>query len=270
VAGRSPHLQKILTLEMLKFMNLKSLISTYLFINVGTLILLFLITISPASAQKVIRIVTFENAPYYSINLPYKGFLAQIVKQSFQDSGYKVAMEFRPFKRAYIEAQNGGWDAMMTLWYRPEREKFFLFSKPINTNELGFYSLKSNKYSIDVLEGKLIGSLRGTSVNQKKLIAMGAIIQEASNEKINMRTLLRERIDLWLVDKTTGKCLLKKFIPDRISELEWIGSIETTVQTVAFPKVNPNSKKLLEDFSAGFESLKRKGIVAEIRQSISC
>ena len=90
---------------------------------------------SPWAADKrVLNIAATEYPPFYSAEIEGGGFMTEIVTEAFRREGYDPDIRFLPWKRALEGAKRGKYDGLFTVWYRPEREEWFLFSALLPAN----------------------------------------------------------------------------------------------------------------------------------------
>ena len=138
--------------------------SQYLFL---TMMFLASVLIPKAYAEEIeIEIVTGEWAPYSSEKLQYHGLANRIIQESFALEGVKVKFIFLPWKRSYIKAQQGHYDAT-GLWFRSaERESDFYYSDGVVESNHHFFHLKSYPFdwnTLNDLKGLKIGGKIGAT-----------------------------------------------------------------------------------------------------------
>jgi len=124
-------------------------------------IVFFLIFSTNLVAEETIRLTTGEFPPYLSKKLKYGGVSARIVIEAFALVGIKAIPKFYPWKRAYYQANKGGWDGSFTWYYSEKRAKDFYYSIPVIEEKVVFYHLKSfhlDWNTLDDLQGILIGA----------------------------------------------------------------------------------------------------------------
>lgn len=101
------------------------------------------IFVSTSSGQEV-RLVTDNWIPYYGKNLENQGYFSAIVKKAFKNAGYKSIISFIPWKRAEETTKTGREDVLLGAYHNKEREKYFVFSAPIDSATMNVITLKSS------------------------------------------------------------------------------------------------------------------------------
>ncbi|WP_199609827.1 substrate-binding periplasmic protein [Flocculibacter collagenilyticus] len=229
-----------------------------------------ILSLSVQGESKRVILAYGNYAPYYGKEMEDKGPLSEIVVKAFAESGYQTKLVNIPvWKRQLTEVEKGNYDGLFSLWYRKEREQWFLFSDtlPIPPSTLGFYKHKDSDYSFESygdLIGLRIGVVRGYSYphefNEKHFI-----LDEAVRVEHNIAKLLKKRIDLALIDKNVGMEILTKEHPDHVNELEWIEPpVGFINQHLAISKKTKHAQQKVDAFNAGLKSLYEKGEVSKI------
>jgi hypothetical protein len=76
--------------------------------------------------------------------------LSEIIREAFKRNGYEADISFLPWKRALAGTKEGKHQALFTIWHRPEREEWFVFSDSLPANELGFFKRTDTAEQIPV------------------------------------------------------------------------------------------------------------------------
>ncbi|MDX1402259.1 MAG: transporter substrate-binding domain-containing protein [Kiloniellales bacterium] len=170
-----------------------------------------LILAAPASAQeKTAHISTLDWPPYTGGDLPHGGATTQVVRAAFEQAGYKIAVEYRPWKRAIDMALKGTEDVIAYYpGYHCRHREGFVSSEPIGSGPLGFAEHADVPIvwdSVDSLGEKQykIGTVLGYANTDEfdKKAGTGWIIAIPSNDDItNLKKLARKRIDAAVIDK---------------------------------------------------------------------
>ena len=107
-----------------------------------------LITLNIYSQQKTIKLVTTDWEPYFGKNLKEQGHFSKICKTAFERVGYKMTVDFLPWKRAmFLTKEKKKYDGILGIYHKKEREKFFKYTDPIDNAILTFVSKR--KYRIN-------------------------------------------------------------------------------------------------------------------------
>ena len=149
-------------------------------------------------------------------------------------------IRFLPWKRALERTKDGKYDRLFTVWYRPEREEWFVFSNPLPANEIGFFRHKDHALSyasFEDLKDQTIGVVRGYAA-PPGFEEAGLKTAEATDDEENLRKLHKGRVELALVDKVVGTHTLNTVLSDAKSDLVWVDPSVTHRHSASawFPK----------------------------------
>ena len=219
------------------------------------------------AAERTLNIAATEYPPYYGKYLENNGFFTEIIREAFRRNGYDVEIKFLPWKRALEGAKNGMYDGLYSVWYRPEREEWFVFSDPLPANELVFFKHKDNDISFgsyDDLKPYKIGVVRGYAL-PPGFEEAGLKTALANNDEQNLRKLYRRRLELVLVDKIVAKYIIDTELPEAASELEWLDPpAHVEIQYLVISKKAPDYEAILADFNEGLAAMKADGTLDAI------
>lgn len=220
-----------------------------------------------AAGKKNIEIVTTEYPPYYGSDLQNKGFITEIVVTAFDRSGYDTTIRFLPWQRAFDGTKAGKYTVLYTMWYRKEREKWFEFSDALPANEVGFFKRVGDDISFNNFEDLkpyTIGVVRGY-VNPPGFDEAGLTTEVVDNDALNLKKLLRGRIDLVLIDKIVGQHILNINHTQRKHEVEWMKPpIRVESQHLVVSKRASDSREILDKFNRGLAAVIADGTVTKI------
>ena len=215
-----------------------------------------------------LNIVADNYPPYYGKELRNGGVLTEIVVAAFKRAGYDVEIKFVPWKRALEGAKAGKHDGLFTLWYRKEREEWFIYSDPISlATETGFYKRTDKDISFETFE-----DLKPYTIGVGRGYARPPGFDEASlktslakDDEENLRKLHKDRVDLALTDKLVAKYIIDSRIPDAAPDLEWLPPtlhVETNHFAISRKAEDFNTK--LADFNRGLAAIEADGTLETI------
>ena len=232
----------------------------------------FVLTLLPLcmaaqAANRNLDIAATEWPPFYGNELENNGFMSEIIREAFNRVDYDVNVNFLPWKRALDGSKAGRYDGLYTVYYRKEREEWFVFSDPLPANVWGFYKRKDSNISFEKFEDLqpyTIGVVRGYVVppgfdeaNLKTVLA--------KDDAENLRKLHKGRLDLVLTDKIVAKYIINTEIPDAVTTLEWLDKpVSSEVQFLVFSKKVSDHEKILADFNIGLASMTEDGTLKAI------
>jgi len=180
-------------------------------------------------------------APYITFeNNKLSGMDVEIIKKAYKDSNYDLKFLICSWDMSLEMLKTGTVDVVPAISYNKERESIMKFSKPYRTySEYVFLYKKSKHYSVTKIEDinqYSVGYLRdynyfnafdkNNKVNKK----------EFSSEEILIEQLLRENVDLIIMNKLSAEYLMRNL------DLE---------NQIAFSKYSEKAKEGA-DFRLGF------------------
>jgi polar amino acid transport system substrate-binding protein len=220
-----------------------------------------------AAAERVLDVASTIYPPYYGPDLPQNGFITEIVAEAFAGSGYRMNLEFVPWKRAFEGAKLGDYHALFTVWHRPEREAWFLYSEPLPANEVGFFRRRDKPLDyagIASLSGQLIGVVRGYALPPEFEGAELTTSVVADDEQ-NLRNLARGRVDLVLADRILARHILQEQLPESADQIVWIDPpVTIEPQHFVVSRAVDGAEEILAAFDTGLARMRENGRVEAI------
>ncbi len=224
----------------------------------------------PSSTNvKEIVLVACEYSPYYSEHLENYGGISEIIVEAYKRVGYTVKIQFLPFARALNETQEGQVDGIIGVWYRPEREQWFVFSQPIPPpNQIGFYKRKQDKITFTKFEdlkpyviGTIIGFVNPPEFEKATYLKREEVVTDAQN----LQKLFYKRIDLALIDKGLADYIIRTQFPEYREALEWLEpAVKEEPNFLGISKKTPDYLIKLEAFNRGLAVITKEGLVGKI------
>lgn len=218
-------------------------------------------------AQEIIRITTGEHPPYLSENLKHKGVGLRIIKEAFALEGVKVEYGFFPWKRSYMLAKQGKWDASATWGHNSERDKYFYFSDPLYPAISAFFHLKSYPFdwnTLDDLKGLSIGATQTYAYTPEFLQAIEnktLDIELISSDETNLRKILKGRIDIFPLNiDVAGTLLETRFTQQERNAITYHPRPLYSIYThLIFSKKVERNIRMHKLFNNGLKRLKESG-----------
>ena len=235
-----------------------------------------LLSSAVASAEEVITLTSGEWLPYISEKSPHYGPISRIVSEAFALEGVRVNYVFRPWSRAYAEADtdsaNGsiGWS---TSKRDTERNRRFYFSDTVFDGQSVFFHLKSYPFqwnSFAQLAGMRIGGTAGYEYRFDKNPQI-KIDRSAASDELNFRKLVAGRFDLFPASLDVGQYILRnELTPEQASLVTWNPKpYNITDYHLILNKKNAANRRYLILFNRGLKRLKASGKYAQYMQDIS-
>lgn len=228
----------------------------------ASIIICIIIISTTAHAEELITLSNGEWLPYLSKNLKHYGGVSQIVTQAFALEGVTVKYEFRPWKRAYMEAKEGYSNGSLVWSRTPEREQDFYYSDVVFEGQSVFFHLRTFPFDWatfdDLVDLKLGGSL-GYKYNIES--HPGIKIERASREELNFKKLLLGRIEIFLSDVDVGyEVLYQHFTTEKLQLITHHPKpFHRTEYHLILSRQVDDSRHFLELFNRGLKRLRESG-----------
>lgn len=170
----------------------------------------------PTYAADTITVTTLEWPPYTSEELPKGGATTEVVNQAFSAANLDVSVATLPWKRAIAIAKEDPSSVAYFPGYHCRHVDGFVASDPIGTGPLGFAQNVNAPVTWtdvdDIGEQKLkVGTVLGyanTDEFDEKAGTGWIRALPAPDDVTNLRKLLRQRIDVAVIDKLVLSYLL--------------------------------------------------------------
>jgi polar amino acid transport system substrate-binding protein len=220
------------------------------------------------SGDKIISLATLKWEPYAGENLENYGFHSEIVNKAFEKAGYKVKIEFKPWKRVLKEVEIGKYDAFYCAYYTEERAKIYGFSDPYGDSVLGFFKKKDRDIRNDRLEDLAPYRISVTLgyANTKEFDAADYLKKDTSpTDEVSLKKLEAGRVDLALLDKYIGYHILNNSFAQGKSSLEFMDPpLALNKLYLCFSRAVDGWEQKLADFNNGLKLIREEGTYDKI------
>lgn len=173
------------------------------------------------------------------------GITTEIVKEIQKNTGDDYPIKIMPWARAYKSIINKPNKVLFSMTRTPQREYLFKWVGPIANNTFVFYARSNSKIKINSLDEAKDDKYKiGTyldGANEQYLKSQDFYnIYSVPDDLLNLKKLIKGRIDLWAAGETQGlyKAKQLKINPDEIKK---IYKIKETQLYIAFSRTTPNS-----------------------------
>lgn len=162
----------------------------------------------PALAESV-AVNTLEWPPYTSAELPKGGATTDIIRQAFAAVGIEASVNYLPWKRAISQAKDDASVAAYYPGYHCRHVDGFIASDPIGNGPLGFAENVNAPVSWESIDdigkqklkvGTVLGYANTDEFDEKAGTGWIRSIP-APDDLTNLRKLVRQRIDMAVIDK---------------------------------------------------------------------
>ncbi len=218
---------------------------------------------------RVVTLTSGEWAPYLSEHAPHQGVASRIVSEAFALEGVSVRYLFRPWKRAYVEAEQGEANGSVIWGPGPAgstRADSFYYSDSVIEGKTVFFHLRSFAFdwnSYDDLAGLKVGGTAGYDY----LFESDARIKvdRAATDEASFRKLLGERFQILPSDLYSGLALLaRRFSAEERARLSYHRKPYSITQYhLILSRKVPENARLLVLFNRGLQRLRASGKYAQ-------
>jgi len=217
--------------------------------------------------NRIITVGSMNWEPFFGESLPEGGFFTEITRTAFQRVGYDLIVEFHPWKRSLEMAKRGRFHGLLGAYYNEERTHYFIYPDSIYDNEEVFFCRKDAQISFtsfEELSKYRIGVLRGSAIIET-LKKANLQLDEVTDDEMNLKKLVANRIDLFPV----GKVFMLNLIQTKHPDLK--NAVKTLKPPVANQKMYctiskkiPDHEKIAADFNRGLKMIKNDGTFEKI------
>ncbi len=156
--------------------------------------------------------ITTEDSPPYNMSEGGRviGIGTDKVREIMARAEVAYTIELLPWKRAYDSALHFPDTCVYSTTRTPEREGLFKWVGPVAISEWVMYGRADRKYKLGTLEDARtlrIGTYNA-DVRDSYLRARGFHVDTVSDDTLNPKKLLADRIDLWASGKFEGRAIV--------------------------------------------------------------
>jgi len=235
--------------------------------------------LASAVPAATVRIATGELPPYATAEANDSGTALQIVRRAFALAGHEVRYQFMPWQRAQNETRAGLWDASAYWGANEERQRDFLLSNNVMSEQWVFVHRRDKALTwrkLGDLKPYTLGVIKGYTYTPEfwNLARKGELKTDGTPDDLaGLRKLLLGRLDAMPMERGTAcYLLLSHFSPEEARQFDYHPRLLTDSFTthVIFPKDKPASARLLEDFNRGLKQLQASGEYQRLLRSVAC
>lgn len=230
-----------------------------------------------ASAHALtVRLATGELPPYATQERADQGIALDLIRNAFVFAGMEVDYTFKPWTRTLEEARAGLWDGTAYWGRNPERDKGFLISDNVLTEQwvlvyrqAAFPKTPFDWKTLADLKGLRIGIVQSYTYTpefwalQKSGVLHAAVAQD---DLANLRLLIGGRLDVVPMERNVACYLMQHhFMDSEVQDLRAHPRLFAPHFTthVMFSDKLPESAARLKAFNQGLRALKRTSTYAD-------
>lgn len=232
----------------------------------GLCLVLMMCLWSPGRAESVV-LTTGEWPPFYSSSMAHGGIANQIIAESFALVGIDVEFRFLPWKRALQDATHDPYLGSSGWLWTPEREKDFLFSRPLFSSSRVFFHRKDYPFDWNTpedLKDQRIAVTLGSEdeFSLKEVVVRGkGEIDVAQTYRSGLKKLLAGRVDVYACNREVGLHILRNEFEQYEARLLTfhLKSIFEETNHLLISRRLDNAEELMERFNEGLARLRESG-----------
>jgi polar amino acid transport system substrate-binding protein len=221
----------------------------------------YLRTMEAPNQEKTIVLATANYEPIIGEALPEGGVFTALSREAFRRAGYKLDIEYLPWKRSQEEAKDGNYDGILGAMLTPEREPFFTSTEALMSFKHLLFSRSEELITYTVLselKPYTIGTVQG-SASEETLKAAGLTIESVTKYEQNLKKLMLKRIDLMVGDSFLILDLLKKY-PEYKGKIRQVSPpIKVSSLQNLLSKTHPEPHSVVTDFNKGLSEMRADG-----------
>lgn len=229
----------------------------------------------PTQVQcKSVKIAMYKLSPFISPDLKDNGFVADIIIQAFEKAGYNVYSKLTSWPRALNHMEKGSMDVMTNLFYTEERATKFGYPK--NHLATMMYVFYVNKNKMDIPENITLEHLKKMRVGLVKRASYSERFDKIIPELENVYYGIREIHMIQMVIADRLDVVPSSFYGGMHQLINEAKGMEQKVKRIhsdffdrkklfpVFSKKNPDHSRLIHDFDAQMEKMKKDGSLKRI------
>lgn len=230
-------------------------------------VFLIFVCCAPAYARDI-SIGATEWPPFTSSELEGGGFMIEITRRAFEETGHRVTVKISPWKRVFDATKKGQHDALIGASYTEERTGFFIYPDWHFTNHISLFTRQGRADSYNDLSDLCpakVGVLRGSWLVDELSRTPCFEVTLFSNIDTYVDLLLSGRIDMFAEAAVTVRHMFEKRYADHLDTIsEVTPPLHADNVYTVFSKQVEDAPELALDFDRGIRILKETGELSEI------
>jgi polar amino acid transport system substrate-binding protein len=204
----------------------------------------FIFCINLVGSELILMSEDYPPYNYPDTNNKATGISVDIVKLIIKETGDKDNITILPWARSYHNIQTKKDQVLFVMTRTKTREKLFKWVGPVASNNWVIFAKKNFKDNITSLNDiKNNNYTIGTYKNDACEIFLKnngfKNISSVPDDSLNVKKLLKNRIDLWIVGEYQGILKAKRF--NKASKIKKVFDVKKTQLYIAFSRTTPNS-----------------------------
>ena len=236
--------------------------------------LFFLATLVLANQAiaETLNLVTGDGfPPFTGQNLPNGGLATEIVQRVFNEMGYEVNIDFKPWKRGYSDAKKKKYLATFPYEKNAKRLRDFSYSQPLY-NFAHYFFIKDGA-AIEFTKDEDLQGLRAclpigyNPLRLQDMVDKGIVtLERPVDMDACFQMLERGRVDLVRVHQRVGWKVIEKVFKTKAGFRVLDKPVRENIAHLIVAKDHTDGVRLLERFDKTLQTLNAEGVIEEIIQ----
>jgi len=189
------------------------------------------------------------------------GITTDIVREIMKSNKDVYPIKLVPWARGYKNIINKPNKILFSMTRNPQRENLFKWVGPIANNSFVFYAKSDSKIVINSLKEAnnkkyRIGTYLDGASEQYLKSKSFYNIHSVPDDLLNLKKLIKNRIDLWAAGETQGLYKAKQLKIDP-KQIKKVFKIKDTQLYIAFSRTTPNS--VIYQWQTELDKMKKDG-----------
>ncbi|MCZ4282768.1 transporter substrate-binding domain-containing protein [Kiloniella laminariae] len=233
----------------------------------------FCILASSFAFSQDIKLVTGKDYPPYAApDLPEGGVVTEVVSRVFEATGYTVSLKYYPWKRGLAMVEGLKSDATFPYAKTAEREKNFLYSRPLNEHTVSiFQNVETSRLFRE--PGDLIGLVYCQPLGYKTEDEIEALINTGDINRVRSPTvdgcldlLAQGHADFIALNRSVAWAVAQKRWSEKAAGIldEAKIPLRTATEHLIVSRNHPHAEKIINLFDQTYQKLLENGEIAAI------
>ena len=212
------------------------------------------------------QLVTGDYPPFSSENTPAKGVMTEVVVAAFKEQGVAAQLRFMPWQRGYMEARSGLHTGTFPYVKNEERQRDFLFSKPLYPDVVRLFVLSDKDLPIDWVDKGICVPQGYNIARVAPFIEMQRARMERPPGMLNCFQMLRlGRVHAVWSSEVVAEFITRELRQEGLSFKPLNVGLEYPVELyLIVSRQLPQAQQWVDRFNQGLGKIQKNGVYAQI------
>lgn len=212
------------------------------------------------------QLVTGDYPPFSGENTPAKGVMTEVVVAAFKEQGFAAQLRFMPWQRGYMEARSGLHTGTFPYVKNEERQRDFLFSKPLYPDVVRLFVLSDKDLPIDWVDKGICVPQGYNIARVAPFIEMQRARMERPPGMLNCFQMLRlGRVHAVWSSEVVAEFITRELRQEGLSFKPLNVGLEYPVELyLIVSRQLPQAQQWVDRFNQGLGKIQKNGVYAQI------